>query len=216
MPCNTRYRRTLAWTISLIVGCYSAPSHHDELDRRRSVLERDFRAAERLLLRKGKNSDEATVDSVVGLLRKIDRDDQADALAEFSALYFAGSDIHRPPTNPTRSECKERQRGADLIRQWANFGHMNSRGGFRIGTVAATYEVGIDGEVHVREVLRARHPAAAWLIIDAIGGARVSQSRLRRYQESEPESFPFVICAWWNYDEMSDRIPAGGRIRGLR
>jgi hypothetical protein len=183
---------------------------HDEYQ----AAKRTFRKAEQLVLSRHDNPSEEHISNLVEVLEVLGRESEATALAAFAGEYFADVDTYSPDTIPSKRVCVGRQYAAGLIREWANWGHLRRKGRFRIGVIAATYEIGLDREIRIRKVIRAKHPAAAWLIIDAIGNARISKAKFRRLSRDEPEIFPVNLCAWWDYDELKDFLPGRNGIRG--
>jgi hypothetical protein len=160
------------------------------------------------------NKDEMT--TFLSSLRTLERDTEADAFAEFLARYAAGQPTYERPAKPTWRKCDGRQVGAKLIRRWGNGGYLPEGGRFQVGTIAATFEITQDGEIVDIRVIVAKHPAAAWLIVDTIAESRVSQSKLRRMRSESPEFFPIGLCAWWDYNEIDAGLTPGGTIRGFR
>lgn len=128
------------------------------------------------------------------ILRAMGRAEEVSALAEFVDRYTAGADTDTEETVPTRDECAElarrRSRTTRLVRK---YGELPVRRPFEIGDLMATYEIDAEGNpVHIR-VVRARHPASAWLIIDAIGQMKVKKVRLARI---DPAEFPVPHCVY--------------------
>jgi len=129
------------------------------------------------------------------VLRRLSRRDEADAFAEFAARYAAGEATDTADTVPSRNDCKKiarkRAKSTRLVRE---YGDLPVRHQFEIGVLAASYEIDADGRpIHLR-VIRARHPASAWLIIASIAELEVWKSRLAT--ASEP--FPIPHCAYWD------------------
>jgi hypothetical protein len=60
--------------------------------------------------------------------------------------------------------------------------------------MAASYAIDADGRPVQIRVIRARHPASAWLIIQSIASAKVSPTRLAHTDEP----FPIAHCAYWD------------------
>ena len=92
------------------------------------------------------------------------------------------------------SACKALARKRSITtRLIRRYGDLRVHAEFEIGAPAATYDIDADGRpIHIR-VLRARHPASAWLIIDSIARAKIARSRLRLIA---PEDFPVPHCTW--------------------
>jgi hypothetical protein len=129
------------------------------------------------------------------VLRAQGRGEEADAFAEFSVRYTAGEQTDSIETVPSRSECetlaRKRAMTTRLIRE---YGELPVRAEFEIGVLAATYEIAANGRPIRIRVIRARHPASAWLIIHSLAEMKTSRSRLERV--SEP--FPIAHCAYWS------------------
>jgi len=131
----------------------------------------------------------------VKTLRALDRDVEADAFEGFVERSLAGEDTDSADTQPTRDECLrlERERFRTTRNLIRRPGEWPQHRPFLIGTVAATFGIGADGEVVDLHVVRARHPAAAWLLIRSIADADVSQVRLDSFDASE---FPLEHCVF--------------------
>ncbi|MCP5041895.1 MAG: hypothetical protein GY944_12775 [bacterium] len=144
------------------------------------------------------------------------RTSEAEAFREFTGRYASGEYAYEDETTPSKKQCEERRAGNALVSSWGNFDTLKRNGRYEIGTLAATYQIDHEGNVASIRVLRAKHPAAAWLAITSIAQAKISKSRLARYQRDSPDIFPVSLCAWWDYDEIDDVVPRDRRIRGLR
>jgi hypothetical protein len=131
----------------------------------------------------------------VEVLRKLSRYEEAGAFAEFAARYAAGEQTDAIDTVPSRNECKEiarkRSKATRLIRE---YGDLPVRRQFQIGVLAASYEIDATGRPVHLHVIRARHPASAWLIIASISELEIWKSRLA----SRSEPFPIPHCAYWD------------------
>jgi hypothetical protein len=184
---------------ALLVSCASQPTGRFFLDRARESqqagdLERALFYTESALQQRPFELDPDEIALHLDVLRGLDRAVEADAFADFATRYTAGEDTDTTRTVPTPGECQKLQRQRSkttrLIRE---FGEMPVRGEFDIGALAATYEIDAEGQpIHIR-VIRAKHPAAAWLIIHSLAGAKVWKTRLA--ETSEP--FPIAHCAYW-------------------
>jgi len=158
-------------------------------------LERALFYSESALQQQPFEPDPEEVSLHLEVLRKLERNEEAAAFAEFSARYASGEATDEVDTVPTRNECKElarkRSKTTRLIRE---YGDLPVRREFEIGVLAASYEIDTEGRpIHIR-VIRAKHPASAWLIIDSIAESKIWKSRLAR--TSEP--FPIAHCAYWD------------------
>jgi hypothetical protein len=131
----------------------------------------------------------------LAVLRKLSRIEEAHAFAEFAARYAAGAPTDSGDTVPSRDDCQtlehERLRSTRIVR---DYGDLPARRHFEIGAIAASYEIDADGRpIHFR-VLRARHPASAWLILASLSEVKIRRERLARVDEP----FPIAHCAWWD------------------
>jgi len=131
----------------------------------------------------------------VEVLRRLSREQEADAFAEFAARYVAGEVTDTVDTVPSRNDCLEiarkRAKSTRLVRE---YGEMPVRRTFQIGALAASYELDADGRPIDLRVIRARHPASAWLIIASVGELEVWKSRL----DNVSEPFPIAHCVYWD------------------
>jgi hypothetical protein len=138
-------------------------------------------------------------------LRRLDRGVEADALAEFTRRFDAGEDTDPRDTNPSWRECRSPTPHDRLVRDWADGGRLRWLGHYEIGVIAGTVEIDEQGEVDEIRVLRAKHPAAAWLLIEALGAPRVSPSALDHLRNAPDASFPKPVCVWWDYERNGNR-----------
>lgn len=145
----------------------------------------------------------------IDLLLDLGRMTEADAFREFTERYVAGANTYTAETEPSWKECKSSRYGDRLIRSWGRWGYLPKQGNFKIGTIAATFEIDRKGEIHNIRVLRAKHPGSAWLIIDAVASPRISPTRLREFYRDTPDDFPVSQCAWWNFNRIEDGIVYG-------
>jgi hypothetical protein len=185
-----------------VASCASAPPSHQLLEAARESyeagrLESALRTTERAMQRDPSGDHAAEISLHLAILRDLGRHEEARAFSEFVARYAAGEDTDASETTPTRDECtrleRERSGSRSLIRR---YGELRQHSDFEIGTVAAAYAIAGDGRPVDIRVLRARHPASAWLIIDSIAQARISTARL---DAVEPEKFPVPHCAYWTF-----------------
>jgi hypothetical protein len=68
-----------------------------------------------------------------------------------------------------------------------------------MGTVAATFAIDESGRVRDIHVLRAKHPGAAWFVVDAVDRAAISHERIAEHQQAGDLTFPVPLCVWWRY-----------------
>jgi hypothetical protein len=91
---------------------------------------------------------------------------------------------------------RARPKSMQLVRK---YGDAFERRPFAFGNSTATYQIDASGNpVNIR-VVRARHPAAAWLAIHAIGELEVWGSRLEKL---DPSVFPVDYCV-----SLVDEVP---------
>lgn len=194
-----------------------SPSDPEEVEARRVQLDAKLavRRLERLLMKEYLDPAKVDTETFIASLRTLERDAEADAFSEFLERYLAGSATYERPPEPNWRICEGHQYGGELIRRWGNGGYLPESGRFPIGTIAATFKIESAGDIEEIRVILARHPAAAWLIIDTIAEARVSRSRLKRLREESPQAFPVKLCAWWDYNEIDATLTPGRTIRGL-
>jgi len=194
-----------------------APSDPKEAEARRAELDAKLaiRRIERLLMKEYLEPSRVDTETFVASLRTLDRNTEADSFSEFLERYLAGAATYERPPAPNWRLCESYQAGGELIRRWGNGGYLPESGRFPIGTIAATFMIQADGDIADIRVILARHPAAAWLIIDSIAEARISRSRLKRMKNDAPESFPIKLCAWWDYNDIDATLTPGRTIRGL-
>jgi hypothetical protein len=185
---------------ALLVSCASRPSTgHFFLDRARESdqagdLERALFYTESAIQQHPFEPEPEEISLHLEVLRKLDRAVEADAFEEFAARYTAGEETDSSDTVPTGSECqklaRKRSKTTRLIR---DYGELPVRSEFEIGVLAATYEIDAEGRPIQIRVIRARHPASAWLIIHSLAETKIWKTRLAR--TSEP--FPIPHCAYW-------------------
>lgn len=128
------------------------------------------------------------------ILRAMKRNEEAAAFSNYVERFTAGENLDSEETVPTLDECAELTRrrsvGTRLVKR---YGELPKRRPFEVGKLLATYEIDAEGRPVNIHVVRARHPAAAWLIIDAIGEMRVRTARLARI---DPAEFPISHCVY--------------------
>jgi hypothetical protein len=129
-------------------------------------------------------------------LRELGRSAEADAFHAFVRRYDAGEDTNARDTRPSWRECFIPRSENQSLRGWT------WRGLYDIGTTAATFEIHEDGSVQGIRVLRARHPAAAWLMIAAVGDAGLPGARLEDHRADPDTTFPLTLCVWLNPNSM--------------
>jgi len=131
----------------------------------------------------------------VEVLRRLSRREEADAFAEFAARYAAGEPTDTVDTVPSRNECKEiarkRAKSTRLVRE---YGDLPVRRQFEIGVLAASFAIDAEGHPVQLRVIRARHPASAWLILASVAEVKIWKSRLA----SASEPFPIAHCIYWD------------------
>ena len=186
---------------ALLVSCASPPSTgHFFLDQARKYheqgeLERALFYTESAIQQHPFEPEPEEISLHLEILRKLDRSEEADAFAEFSARYTAGEETDSTDTVPSENECqklaRKRSQTTRLIRR---YGELPVRGTFEIGVLAATFAIDGDGRPVQIRVLRARHPGSAWLIIHSLAESKIWRSRLARI--SEP--FPIAHCTYWH------------------
>lgn len=179
-------------------------------------LELALRYAEQAIQRNPKHPHEREISLLLKTLRELDRSVEAEAFQDFAERYESGAYTYSDETTPSRKECKKPQPGYELVSSWGNFGTLKRHGDYDVGTIAATFEVDYEGNIGKIGVLRAKHPAAAWLVITSIARSKITRSRLDKYREDFADAFPVSLCAWWNYDEIKNVLPRDRRIRGVR
>ena len=184
----------------LASGCASQPPGGDYLldGARRSFQSGDYESALRyteLAIQRtplDPHADEIALQ--LELLKAMNRSEEAAAFSEFVERFRSGVDTDAEATDPTREECwdlaHQRSKTTRLVREYAA---LPVRRPFELGELMATYQIDADGHpVHIR-VIRARHPASAWLIIHAIGQMKVRTSRLAHIDRAE---FPIAHCVY--------------------
>lgn len=127
-------------------------------------------------------------------LRALGRDAEADAFFEFVRRYDAGEDTYSRETPLSWRRCLVPRSGGERLQGW------KWRGLYEIGTIAAAFQIERDGSVRDIHVLRARHPAAAWLGIAAVGNAGLPPIRLEEVARDADRSFPVELCVWLTQD----------------
>lgn len=147
----------------------------------------------------------------VRALHEAGREVEAEALADYTDRTFRGEPTNKPFTIRERKECVDQH----FVRRWGGTRSQPDSFIGQVGRLAANFWIGSDARIEKIRVIRARDPGAAWLIIDSIGEARVSKSRVRRMSEENTAAFPIELCTWWNYDKRKDGLPAGSSIRGF-
>ena len=195
------------------ISC-STPQTDNPLDAAASAKAREARLQIRRMERRLiANSDPRGFDyqSFVLALQNAGRAPEADALTDYTERTFRGEHTNKPLTTQQARDCED----LGIVRRWGAARSQQDEYTGRVGRPAAKFWVGSDARIEKIRVLRAMDPGAAWLLIDSIGEARVSKSRVRRIVEADSEEFPLELCTSWYYDEPRDRLPGGNKIRGF-
>jgi hypothetical protein len=139
------------WLGAVLVSCASpAPQGRFFIDRAHQYaeagdLERALSYTESAMQQQPSDPDPDEISLHVELLRRLDRDVEADAFEEFAGRYAAGAATDSEDTVPTLTECAKLERKrAHTTRLVREFGHP-SPVSFEIGTLAATYEIDAEG-----------------------------------------------------------------------
>jgi hypothetical protein len=148
---------------------------------------------------------EALITLHLEVLRALGRAAEAEAFTEFVARFAAGEDTYDRQTVPDWRTCRMPKPQDRLVRSWADGGPLLQEGEYDIGVLSAVLQIDEAGRVGEIRVLRARHPAAAWLLIDAIGRARISPTFLEKWRQEQDDPFPASLCVWWDYDRSGNR-----------
>ena len=144
-------------------------------------------------------------------LRNAGRPVEADALVDYVKRARQGDPVNRPSSRQEWTQCDDQR----MIRGWGSARSRPDDYTSPVGRLTAKFWIGADAKIKKIRVLRAMDPGAAWILVDSIGESKVSQSRVRRRIEKNPEEFPLELCTSWNHDERKNRLPAGGSIRGF-
>ncbi len=213
--------RILACSFALLfLACSSPPSTRTVATAERFFANGRVASAlhfsERAIQQDHEHPEERTISLHLKLLRELGRVAEAEAFREFTQRFASGEYAYTDETTPSRKKCEEWRVGNSLVSAWGNFDLLKRHDDYEIGTLATTFEIDHEGRLNNVIVLRAKHPAAAWLAITSIAQAKISKSRLAHFQEKHPDRFPFSLCAWWDYDEIDDMRPPNWRIRGFR
>ena len=174
--------------------------------------ERALRITERALQRHRDRPDPRELALHSRALRKLGRHVDAHAFDDYVERSAGGKPV--VASDADRRECTGGQEGAEVVTGW---GRSTPRG-HELGTVAARFEVTGQGRIVGTRVLQARNPAAAWWIIDAVSGAKISSARLLRHHHAVSRNAPLPLCAWFELGGPESRevqIPEGGCIRGF-
>lgn len=196
-------RRLPAAALLLAAACAAPPSGGFLVEQAQEAyeagrLESALRYTERAMQKTPENAPEEANALHVAILRGLGRDVEADAFADFAERYTAGEATDSDATQPSADECQRLERewtGArSLVRR---YGPLDRHYWFEIGTVAAAFDVSAEGEPANLRVLRAEHPASAWLVIRAIADAEIAPARVKALPASR---FPLPQCVYWRLD----------------
>ena len=182
-----RQRSAFAIAAILIASACASPSaeqHGDYVLRgaRRSFRSGDYDAALRYtelgMQREPFDQRAEEISLHLEILKAMHRDVEAAAFSEFVTRFSAGEDTDTVETVPTRNECYELAlRNSHTTRLVREYAPLPIRRPFELGDMLATYEIDSEGRPINIRVVRAPHPASAWLIIDAIGEMKIWTSR---------------------------------------
>jgi hypothetical protein len=204
-------RRILPFAIFLALTCCSTPRSEDPVAAAKAREGRaEIRRLEKTLI-SNRIPDEFDYARFARALHDAGRPVEADALEEYVDRARRGEPVNLPSTREQWTNCDDRR----LIRRWGKARTDPDGYTSRVGRLAANFWIGADATIERIRVIRAMDPGAAWILIDAIGEARVSRSRVRQKLETAPDEFPLELCTSWNHDELKDRFPAGDSIRGF-
>lgn len=192
-----------------LTSCSTPPSGDPAASAKARDGRAQIRRLEKLLI-SNRKPHEFDYERFVRALQDADRPVEADALADYVERTRRGEPTNRPFTKQQRTECEDQR----MIRRWGGARLQPDEYTRRVGRLTAKFWVGSDAELEKIRVIRAMDSGAAWILIDSIGEARVSKSRVRQMLEDNPAQFPLELCTSWNYDERKDGMPAGGSIRG--
>ena len=205
---GSRLRVTCLAALALIAGCASAPADDHSLRTAQQAFEDDnFDLALRYTeLAMQRAPDEPRSDELalhIDVLRAAGREEEAHGFADFVRRFAAGENTYSDEAHPTRTECfrKERARRSSM-RLVREYGGASSKRPFDFGYSTTTYQMDASGKpVNIR-VIRARHPAAAWLAIQSVGEMKVWITRLEKL---DPSVFPIDYCV--NGREAPPAVP---------
>jgi len=191
--------RALVCAAAFLVSCAPEPTGYYLARARDAYAAGDFERAlgytETALQQQPYETGSEEIALHLAALRRLERHEEADAFEDFATRYAAGEPTDTTDTTPSPDECQELDRKrAQTTRLIREYGPLPLRGHFDTGALAATYAVDAEGRPVRIRVLRARHPASAWLIIQSIAGAKVSPTRLAH----AGEAFPIAHCAYWD------------------
>ena len=195
--------------LALVAGCTSpAPPESDFLlgsaKQRLDAGDRDsaLRYTEMSMQRPPFDARDAEIALHLDILRSAGRTEEARALEEFVARFDSGEDTAAGEPHPTRTECFRMLRAMPRSRQLVRkYREVSMQRPFEAGAFLATYEIDASGQpVNIR-VVQARHPAAAWLAISAIGGLKVWHSRLEKLDAA---LFPIPYCVYSGEEDPID------------
>jgi hypothetical protein len=208
----------ICFTLLLVAACTSPRSSSLEaggLDyQARRALESEYRRAERKVLDNYENPVQDDMDALVETLRRLDRDSEAAAFTDFVERYSRGESTYDLSKSPRNEDCKGHLPHERLIRRWKKIGDLPERVPFSLANTAANFKIGTDGRIYDIDVFVAKHPGAAWLIIDYVGGALVSQKKLKRVRKDSPNDFPIELCLWVTKRGPGELTPDGFSVRG--
>ena len=192
-------RVTALASIALLAACASAPRDDHSLRMAKQAYEAgNFELALSYTeLAMQRAPDEPRGDETalhIDVLRAAGREEEARAFEDFVRRFDAGEDTDSEEAHPTRTECFEmervRPRSMKLVRK---MGDAQARRLIAFGNFTATYQIDASGRPINIRVVRARHPATAWLAIDAISELEVWNTRVAKL---DPAMFPVDYCTY--------------------
>src|SRR5215831_10093478 len=193
---------TLAALLAAALGCATTRSdwsiQQAEARRQDGKLDAALQITEQELQYRYQDPGSELIELHIGVLRELNRTAEADAFREFVDRYQSGVDTNAVPVQPAWNDCRNSQPGADLIFSWGDR-FKSVYVPYALNALVATFAVERDGRIEAIRVARAQYPAAAWLIIRAIGTSKVAQATLAGRLAAKPDSLPITLCVWRNY-----------------